>query len=592
MLWLVVLVLPAFYTLSCIASLLQNRSLARKTNLPYILFPVYEQNLVWIAVCQGEWFRYIVKNWLPRSLADIIFDSTYHHRWTVKERMAERYGGVYLFVTPGRINVHVGDADVVTQVCRDRQGFVKRIKNLDALAMYGPNLVTTEGNQWVYHHRYTAPAFNEKNNALVWAEAVEQARDMLDYWRRQYPEKQGSQFVVPDPREDTQNLALNVISMAGFGVKLPFKPTSNATATNAEGRLLRDADSPPAGYTFTFRDVMQYMSQSIVSVLVANGILAQHIPRWTMPFMRKQFLAHADLGKYLQAVIDKPDGGLKTHNVLQRIVMSRRVEQTVTDKRNPGLTDSEILGNAYIFMFAGHETTATTLRFALVLLALDSDIQEVLHKEVINVLEGQSDDPAKWDYDTVFPNLVLPLCVMLETLRLYPVAPTTMKATAESGADLRYNGQTHHLPPDISISLNPSVLHYLEEYWGPDVRTFNPRRWDKRNPDSFLARNDGVEGLSVPGLEHNTIHRPIRGSYIPFSDGERGCIGKKFAQVEFVAAIAVLFRNHRVRLARLGDETDEDARARVKRALEGCWAPVTLAIHEKVPLAFERRDTA
>lgn len=51
----------------------------------------------------------------------------------------------------------------------------------------------------------------------------------------------------------------------------------------------------------------------------------------------------------------------------------------------------------------------------------------------------------------------------------------------------------------------------MEEYWGPDVATFNPHRWDKRNTSSLLARYDGMEGLSSPGLEYNSIHKPVMG---------------------------------------------------------------------------------
>jgi cytochrome P450 len=40
-----------------------------------------------------------------------------------------------------------------------------------------------------------------------------------------------------------------------------------------------------------------------------------------------------------------------------------------------GLSDREIQGNMFIFVIAGHETTATALRFALVLLAIDPETQ-------------------------------------------------------------------------------------------------------------------------------------------------------------------------------------------------------------------------
>lgn len=55
----------------------------------------------------------------------------------------------------------------------------------------------------------------------------------------------------------------------------------------------------------------------------------------------------------------------------------------------------------------------TTLRFALVLLALHGNAQEELYEELQTVLRDEPSDPAEWDYATVFPRLVVPLCIMV-----------------------------------------------------------------------------------------------------------------------------------------------------------------------------------
>lgn len=175
---------------------------------------------------------------------------------------------------------------------------------------------------------------------------------------------------------------------------------------------------------------------------------------------------------------------------------------------------------------------------------------------------------------------------------MYPPVPSIPKLTASSGADITYNDEIHHLPPEVRVNLNSNALHYSERYWGTDASVFNPSRWDKRNTESYLARNDDVQGLSGPGLESNEVHKPERGAYIPFSDGMRGCIGRKFAQVEFIATLAVLFREYRVTLAKLPGESTDDARRRVEKALRESSALLTLAIMEEVPLSFCRRGVA
>jgi hypothetical protein len=142
MMWITILAVPALYGLHSFTTLLHNRSLARKTKLPYILFPVFEANLLYLSLFGTRWFQYIISNWLPEGVADYIHDSVFRNRWAVKDRMAKRYGGVYLYVTPGGISCNVADADVVEQVVKARQSFLKPVKHLGTSAINPVGLVS------------------------------------------------------------------------------------------------------------------------------------------------------------------------------------------------------------------------------------------------------------------------------------------------------------------------------------------------------------------------------------------------------------------------------------------------------------------
>lgn len=244
--------------------------------------------------------------------------------------------------------------------------------------------------------------------------------EMRNHWVDQYSRPSQPDFVLPDSREDTLKVTLDVICGAGFGVKLPFKPASQAS-TDRDAGLFKDAATPPPSYHFTFRSVMEYMNRNLVSVFVAISILPKWIPRAVLPFFKTAFDAHDDLSNYLHALLSKAGiGEANGHNLLDGLVRSRRVERENPagdadshSARDPGLSDAEILGNLYIFTLAGHETTATTLRFALVLLALHQDIQGELFDGIQEATRDEPLDPAEWDYSTVFPKLVAPLCVMV-----------------------------------------------------------------------------------------------------------------------------------------------------------------------------------
>ncbi|KAL2005169.1 hypothetical protein VTN00DRAFT_3019 [Thermoascus crustaceus] len=497
MFWSTIFALLLVYIVRLALCFLRHISLARETGLPYVLLPISEHSIAYLSLFETRFVPYVVNTWLPHGLADYINGSAFKHRWAVKDRLHKKYGGVYMLATPATLTCNVSDASVASQVCMDRRSFSKPVKQYEAVSMYGPSVITCEDSQWSHHRRYTATTFNEKNNALVWQETI-----------RQF-------FFATRVRIDRRAGGHLEVHPHGFGVKLPFKPAPEATTEDAQG-LFKDAITPPPGYHFTFRSVMEYMNRNLASVFVANGILPKWIPRAMLPFFKTDFDAYDDLGNYLHALISAAGVNNETHahNLLEGLVEREKKKGNVgTDSTcdDPGLSESEILGNLYIFTLAGHETTATTLRFAL-----RQDAQDELYEGILEAARDEPLDPAEWDYTRVFPKLVTPL------------------------------------------------------------------RWDKRD--------DGAEGLSGPGLEYASIHRPVRGAFIPFSDGFRACMGKKLAQVEFIAALAVIFREYRVGLARTCEcKTEDDTRRRAERALRESSAFLTLTMRDEVPLFFQKR---
>lgn len=83
-----------------------------------------------------------------------------------------------------------------------------------------------------------------------------------------------------------------------------------------------------------------------------------------------------------------------------------------------------------------------------------------------------------------------------------------------------------------------------------DLEEFKPQHWMLPNcaPISETSK-----------VSHNKLSSrlftPVPGSFIPFSDGQRNCLGKHFAQVEILAALAVIFSQCSVEFA-----VDESAR--------------------------------
>jgi hypothetical protein len=230
---------------------------------------------------------------------------------------------------------------------------------------------------------------------------------MLEEWKTANVSRD---LLVQSTRDDVPKFALNVFSAAGFGVRMPSKPVADSSAeVNGPYWIFQDTPTPPQGFDFTFRGVVRYMSSNISTVILAIFILPKWAPRVLFPFLRRGFSAHRDLRKYLERLLSiaETEDSPTSSGLLQGMIRDR---STSTEG---SLSDQEIISNGHIFTIAGHETTATTMRYALLLLALHQDVQEWVWQGIVEATRDEPTDVAAWDEERVYPKLVTPLCVMV-----------------------------------------------------------------------------------------------------------------------------------------------------------------------------------
>jgi cytochrome P450 len=126
---------------------------------------------------------------------------------------------------------------------------------------------------------------------------------------------------------------------------------------------------------------------------------------------------------------------------------------------------------------------------------------------------------------------------------------------------LEINGKTIAIPPRTYVIPSLLAVQTHPKYWGPDPLVWRPARWIVQ--DQFLKPNAPI----AEWLSSEELYVPLKGTYFPWSEGSQFCPGRKFAQVEFVAVMARLFRTHRVRPVLHQGESLESAK---KRALNVC----------------------
>ena len=173
-----------------------------------------------------------------------------------------------------------------------------------------------------------------------------------------------------------------------------------------------------------------------------------------------------------------------------------------------GLPDADIRANIVTFIFAGHETTANGLTWALYLLSQAPDWRARAEEEAERAF-----DPAR---PSSFEDCEVLRAVFEEALRLYPPAAALSR---QAIADDEILGVP--IPAGTVVSIAPYVLHRRPSLWiNPDA--FDPSRFLRANRD-----------------------RIDRFAYIPFGAGPRVCIGMPFALQEAVILLANLLRSFR-----------------------------------------------
>nr|XP_023888895.1 cytochrome P450 714C2-like isoform X1 [Quercus suber] len=161
--------------------------------------------------------------------------------------------------------------------------------------------------------------------------------------------------------------------------------------------------------------------------------------------------------------------------------------------------DKFIVDNCKNIYFAGHETTAITATWSLMLLAAHPEWQARARAEVLEVC-GDSPPDAN-----MLRNMKTLTMVIQETLRLYPPAAFVIRAALE---DITFKDIM--ISKGMNIQIPVPILQQQCDLWGPDAHKFNPERFAH-----------GIVGACKTPQ-----------AYMPFGVGPHVCAGQHFAMTE------------------------------------------------------------
>jgi cytochrome P450 len=175
-------------------------------------------------------------------------------------------------------------------------------------------------------------------------------------------------------------------------------------------------------------------------------------------------------------------------------------------------TDREIRDQVMTLMFAGHDTSTSTLTFMMHELARHPEAAERLREEQDRVLGGATPTIDQLEREMPYLEMVLD-----EVLRLYPPAWIGPRRAVR---EFEFGGYT--VPRGAYVNYCSWASHRLPEVF-PEPEAFVPERFTRERK------------AALP-----------RGAYVPFGGGSRICIGKRFGQTEVKLVATMLLQRLRL----------------------------------------------
>jgi cytochrome P450 family 110 len=179
------------------------------------------------------------------------------------------------------------------------------------------------------------------------------------------------------------------------------------------------------------------------------------------------------------------------------------------DADGNGMTDIELHDELMTLLFAGHETTATALAWAIYWINYLPEVKEKLSSEIDTL--GTERDPV------TISRLPYLNAVCSETLRIYPVGMLTFPRITQEPVSL----QGYEIPAKTVVVGCIYLTHHREDLY-PEPDLFKPERFLERQFSPY--------------------------EYLPFGGGSRRCIGMALAQLELKLVLVEMLSHCQLKL--------------------------------------------
>ncbi|KAI5476900.1 hypothetical protein MNV49_007072 [Pseudohyphozyma bogoriensis] len=401
---------------------------------------------------------------------------------------------------PPRMSFVVCDPETINAMNNDRVHFDHPPEiNSVATFLYGNNLINTTGALYKKPLIYPHSVMTQKNNKAVWTDVLDLVQTQMYPKMDSMADASGTTH-IEDCGEFLAVIALMVIGRSGFGKEV-FWPEEDQT------------DVP-------FYEAMLAVLDGLIARL-ALPKLAWKLP---IPYLQKMERGSKEFERAILQIIHDRNTGLtgagekrEGKNDLLTALIEANEEQDASTR----LTDAELLGNCFLILLAGYETTSNALTATLIFLTLWPEHQEKIYEEVRTVFGTEPIANAP------YTELKYTQACFQESLRMFSPVPVLTKICTKdtfiTSRTVPEDGSPGvpskvFVPKGSVVRQNVHGAHCLNQFW-EDPFSFKPER--------FLDEHDAK-------------------SWLPFSSGRRGCIGKSFAHTEGIAILAAIVLRYKI----------------------------------------------
>jgi cytochrome P450 len=406
------------------------------------------------------------------------------------KNMAKEYGDIYkLWFGPFIPQVHIASPELAKVILKTAEPKPMEIPGYGVVQPWlGTGLLLSDGKIWHRNRHLLTPAFHFdmlKTYSAVFTRTTDELLNILDSLA-----EKGNSFDVFKPMG---LLTLDTILQCVCSF---YGDIQHLGENHRIVKLTHDALQ-----LAIHRGLTPYLWPDMIYYMTPTGM------RFKTTCKKFQAFTRDIIEKRKVELEENPSIKERNKDVLDILLVAR-------DEDGRGLAGHEIEAEVNTFMFAGHDTTSSTLSWALYALAIHQEFQEACRREVREILKGRNSDETQFDDLSKFTQVTM---FIRETLRYFGTVPMISRKLTQ---DIQVGD--HTLPDGTEINIMLFLIHKHPSVW-EDPEEFIPERF---HPD-------------------NTVNRdPF--AFVPFSAGPRNCIGQNFAMNLMKVTLARILNRYNI----------------------------------------------